>query len=484
MTAAPATVFDPDWVEAQRRADEAAGEARATARRRLLDRVAQQQATIRAAEADELVAVTEWADLHRADAADDLLGTAAGVYPTRRLACFETCPVDMSGIPVDEYALAELATTLQVADTTARELVEDALELRERLPRTWARILALQVPTWKARALARRSHSLSPQAADYLDQHLAAHLHKLSLGRIKAAVAAAVLRFDPERAAAEAAEAGEQRGVWFDFESGATLGDVATPDGTGRFGGVADVPDLLAFKDALTQKAREQEILGDDSSEQVRMSKAIGIIADPQHSLDLTAAAQEAAEQDQSSGEVDDRRPRRRRTPLGIERPIHLHLHTSTQTARIQTSGLPHAASPISQATVERWIAELAPGVRVKVTPVINLNDHYAVDEHEAPTHIKVRVDQRDHVCVFPYCTRRVRADRDHIEPYLDPDDGGPPGQTSDLNLARLCRYHHRVKTHASWTYRRSPTEIGAYHWISPLGDHYLVDGTGTTPLT
>ncbi len=199
MTAAPATVFDPDWVEAQRRADEAAGEARATARRRLLDRVAQQQATIRAAEADELVAVTEWADLHRADAADDLLGTAAGVYPSRRLACFETCPVDMSGIPVDEYALAELATTLQVADTTARELVEDALELRERLPRTWARILALQVPTWKARALARRSHSLSPQAADYLDQHLAAHLHKLSLGRIKAAVAAAVLRFDPER---------------------------------------------------------------------------------------------------------------------------------------------------------------------------------------------------------------------------------------------------------------------------------------------
>ncbi len=122
--------------------------------------------------------------------------------------------------------------------------------------------------------------------------------------------------------------------------------------------------------------------------------------------------------------------------------------------------------------------------MRVKVTPVINLNDHHAVDEHEAPAHIKTRVDLRDHVCVFPYCTRRARLDRDHIEPYLDPDEGGPPGQTSDLGLARLCRYHHRVKTHAGWRYRRLPTDPGAYQWVSPLGDHYLVDGTGTTPLT
>jgi hypothetical protein len=480
MTAAPATALDPEWVEASLVADEAAQEVRSCARRELLDRVAQQRATIQAAEAQELVAVTEWADLHRADAVGDLLNVASGMFPAPRHGSWDTCPIDMSGIPVDEYTLAELATTLQVSDGAARELTEDALELRERLPHCWARVVALQVPVWKARKLARRTRSVSDEAAAYVDAHVAAHLHRLPVSRITAAVDAAILKFDPERAAADAAEAGESRGVWFDLAPGASLEDPTVPDGTARFSGQADLPDVLAFKDALEAKAAELAILGDDSSEQVRMAKALGILADSQHALDLADAARAALE---AEGQAPGR-PRRARTPLGLDRTIHIHLHTSTETARVQASGLPHAASPVSREAIERWMAELAPGVRVKVTPVVNLNDHYAVDEHEAPAHIKVRVDLRDHTCVFPFCTRRARFDRDHIDPYVDPDEGGPPGQTSDLNLAKLCRYHHRVKTHAGWTYRRAPSDPGAYQWRSPLGDHFLVDGTGTTPLT
>lgn len=492
MTAAATATFGPAWVEAELAAAEASREDNAGTRRGLLDRISQRRADVRAAEADELVAITEWADLHRTDAGHDLLHRAVGLYPAVPHGSWDTCPVDMSGIPVDEYSLAELATTLEVTDGTARTLVEDALELRERLPRTWARVVAVQVPVWKARLVARRTLSMSPEAADYVDRDIAQHLHKLSPGRIKNVADAAILRFDPARAAAEAAEAGDNRGVWFDLEHGATLDDEARPDGTGRFGGVADTPDLLAFKDALECKAGELAVLGDDSSEQVRMSKAIGILADSQYSLDLSAAAAALEQQSSVVGPVEtsgssapaDRRPRRRRSPLGLERPIHLHLHTSSETARVQASGLPHAASPVAKATIERWLAELAPGVKVKVTPVINLNDHYAVDEYEAPAHIKARVDLRDHTCVFPFCTRRARFDRDHIDPYVDPEEGGPPGQTADLGLAKLCRYHHRVKTHGGWRYRRSPVDLAAYQWVSPLGDHYLVDGTGTTPLT
>jgi hypothetical protein len=486
MTATPATtLIDPEWVEASAVVGEELRASRSSQRRMALDRIAARRASIRAAEADELAAVTEWADLHRSDAADDLLSAVAGLVPSARRGSWDTCPIDMSGIPVDEYALAELAATLEVSDTTAREVVEDALELRERLPRTWARILALAVPVWKGRILARRTRTLSSEAADYLDRHLALHLHRLSKSRIKAAADAAVLRFDPDRAAADAAEAGDERGVWFDFESGESLEGTAGPNGTARFSGVADVPDVLAFKDALEVKAAELGILGDESAESVRMAKAVGLIADPQYSLDLSAAAAAVSEGGGVDAEVAaDRRPPRRRNPLGLDRPIHIHLHTATETARIEASGLPHASSPVSRPTIERWIAELAPGVKVKVTPIVNLNDHYSVDEHEAPAHIKVRVDQRDHYCVFPWCNRRVRADRDHIDSYVDPDDGGPPGQTSDLGLARLCRYHHRVKTHAGWRYRRLPDDLGAYQWVSPLGDHYLVDGTGTQPLT
>jgi len=73
MTAAPVAALDPVWVEASLAAEASARVVRSCARRELLDRVAQRRADIRAAEADELVAITEWADLHRTDAAHDLI---------------------------------------------------------------------------------------------------------------------------------------------------------------------------------------------------------------------------------------------------------------------------------------------------------------------------------------------------------------------------------------------------------------------------
>ena len=55
-----------------------------------------------------------------------------------------------------------------------------------------------------------------------------------------------------------------------------------------------------------------------------------------------------------------------------------------------------------------------------------------------------------------------------HIEPYLQPDDGGPHDQTSPTNLACLCRRHHRLKTFTTWTYQRLPD--GTYQWTNPYG--------------
>ena len=137
------------------------------------------------------------------------------------------------------------------------------------------------------------------------------------------------------------------------------------------------------------------------------------------------------------------------------------------------------------------------------------------MDAYEAPAHIRSLVEERDHTCVFPFCTNRGRFDLDNIEEHVDPDDGGPPGQSSNLNLAKLCRFHHRAKTHAGWDYKRvdSPRDLdsgwadpwdhpwvedppplitvdadrggppAAYRWTSPMGHAYLVTGTGTYPL-
>ena len=488
-------------------------EPREWARRGVLSSLGGVQREVDAGEARKLRLVTEWADLHRADAVSEQTDSDGVLHPASVYA-FSSEPVVMSGVPVDEFCLAELATALRLSHGTARGLTEDALELRERLPRLWVKVHAGTCPVWKARLVAQKTRSLSDAAADFVDRQLAPFAATLGAGRIKTAVDAAILRFDPDRAAAEAAEASDNRGVWFDLEHGGDdlVLDDSRPNGVGRLEAVASTPDLLAFRDALKAKAIELEILGDHSPEQVRMSKSIGILADPQHALDLSATADAAleAEADAEGEQPRHRRPNRRRPTFGGDRPIHIHLHTSTQVARVQASGLPHAASPVAQEAIDQWIRDLAPGVQVKVTPVVDLNRHYAVDQYEAPDHLRAMVEERDHVCVFPYCTNRGRFDLDHIDPYLDPDDGGPPAQTSNANLAKLCRYHHRAKTHTAWTYKRVDSVFDldpagpdpwmpdwldaqvrdldtggppdAHLWTSPLGFTYFVTATGTYP--
>jgi hypothetical protein len=88
----------------------------------------------------------------------------------------------------------------------------------------------------------------------------------------------------------------------------------------------------------------------------------------------------------------------------------------------------------------------------------------------------------RNPCCPFPWCVNLSRSkDIDHIDAYQHPDDGGPARQTATDRLAPLCRRHHRLKTHAGWSY--SMPEPGLYLWRSPHGRRYLVDHTGTTNL-
>jgi hypothetical protein len=80
----------------------------------------------------------------------------------------------------------------------------------------------------------------------------------------------------------------------------------------------------------------------------------------------------------------------------------------------------------------------------------------------------------RDRTCVHPNCDRDAReCDLDHIEAFVEMDDGGPPGQTRPDNLAPLCRRHHRAKTHYGWTYQRNGA--GGYTWTDPFGRTYDV---------
>ena len=58
------------------------------------------------------------------------------------------------------------------------------------------------------------------------------------------------------------------------------------------------------------------------------------------------------------------------------------------------------------------------------------------------PAALRVALTERDPVCVVPGCDTRDHLEIDHLLPFAD------GGEASMANLARLCHWHHYLKTH------------------------------------
>ena len=304
-----------------------------------------------------------------------------------------------------------------------------------------------------------------------------------------------MIRHDPDRAAQRARAAAERRGVWVHDHM----------DGTSRVEAVTGTPDAVAFDTALGDVAATLAALGDADQLQVRRAKAVGVLADPQYALDLAATLELAA--DEAGPDLAAVPPRRTKDRRDSRRPgpvIHVHLHTAAEAGPVSAQGRPSggavvepvarvcgggvAAGARSTAAVERWLSDLVAGATLTVTPVVDLTQRCAVNAYEVPERLRAQVEHRDDGCRFPWCGRGGVFDVDHIEAYRlgdpvrpgGPRGSSPPAQTASDNLARLCRFHHRVKTHGDWDYRRDPS--GTLTWTSPLGRSYTVDETGTYP--
>lgn len=113
---------------------------------------------------------------------------------------------------------------------------------------------------------------------------------------------------------------------------------------------------------------------------------------------------------------------------------------------------------------------------------MIDLNDTALVDSYEIPDRMRENRLLRSLADTFPWGTSLSRSqDIDHTVPYLQPDKGGPPGQTRMDNIAPLGRGHHRVKTFTTFGVRQPCA--GVLVWGSPHQRHFLVTAAGTLPL-
>lgn len=420
------------------------------------------------AEVDRLRAAVAFCALNGAET------VAGGAVYSATLHGDRPLPLAGEGAPrVAEFAVVEWGAVLGRSTGSAERDLGTALEIHWRLPRLAVRVYAGQVPVWRARSVADRTLSLSPAAADFVDQHVVGVAGTCSWATLDRIVGEAIARFDPDAAAEEARAAADARFVDIDTEH--------SLDGTGGIHGRLGLDDAIALDRALDQQAAQLAAAGATASRDVLRAMALGDLADGRTALELAAASQPAT----PAAGPDTGRPRRSaRRP----RQVVLHVHVSEAALReravepdaggLQLARIEETRGFVTAEQVRAWCAD--PSADVVVKPVVDLAERIRAEAYEVPDRLSEQVALRDVVCVFPYCTRPARrADKDHVEPHAD------GGETASDNIASLCRCHHRVKTHPGslghWAY--TMVEPGVCLWVSATGHRFLVDHRGTTYL-
>ncbi len=463
----------------------------------VIDELHRQRTAAHRAEVREIELAVDWALLHPCP--EDATPASWG---EGRLFHEQVTPLAGPGAPlVAEFAPADLAAALGVSFHAGRQLLADALELTYRLPTLWSLVHAGKVPVWLGRSIARETHDLSEIAVAHADRLICAVPGKIGQVRARRLIDEARLYHDPDRAQEDERQALAERHV--------TLSRSKCP-ATQWIHLMLDRADAQRFDHTIATIAAKLSALGDNDGLDLRRARAVGILADPQHTLDLLArevpdrsdpftAAREALTgvgPKTYSGAVDGTGPTGGGTAVLY---LHLtpddlaeHLEAGTGTAVVERIGatslelvetwlagrtftvrpvldLPHVCGPDS-GTVSGPRLFAGPGTRI--TPTGPLAPR---DGHDPSASMREVICLRDATCVFPGCRHDSRGcDLDHIDPWIPPDEGGPPGQTNLSNLAPLCRLHHRIKTFTSWTYERLPD--GRHRWVSPTGHTYVVE--------
>jgi hypothetical protein len=451
-----------------------AGEVDDLAARDLLALARERKTAEEQAAADLLDVAARWADLHPPESIHD---AASFTVP----GCEHEEPIAGEGAPlVAEFCVAELGTSLGISTTAAKKLIGHALELRHRLPRLWAQVHAGHVPAWRARAVAdttiHTSPALTAEAAGFVDSQVAAVAGRIGTAQLDRLVAEAIKRYD--LAVADPSKDPEDGWQHVDPRHVTVNKDDVHYAGTLRIEAEVDIADALDLDRAVAHHAATQKTLGSQLPLDARRAKALGDLARTQTALDL--AFQDGAVKGDSDDESTDNLPAAR------EVVIHAHFDATFSgdaTVFGPTGRMENGQRLALLDQIRSWCADTRTKVTVK--PVIDLNTQLTAQGYDIPDRLREQVQLRDRTCVFPRCTRPARGcDIDHVIPYdhdAEADSRPQPGPTRTDNLACLCRFHHRLKTHSAWTYRM--VEPGIFEWTSPHGHRYRRDHTGTTDL-
>ena len=346
------------------------------------------------AEAELLQLAVDWAVMHPAESIHEV-----ATYTLRGFGETDLALAGPGAPTVAEFAIAEFAATVGLSPEAGKRYLGEAIELRFRLPCTYARVVSVELPAWKARLVARETVRLSVEAAAYVDRHLAPVAHKVTPARLDRAVDEAIGRFMPDEVERRRAAAADRRHV--------TIHDQQVSfAGTMYVEAELDLADALDLEAAVAAGAEHRASLGSADSLDVRRAQAVGDLARHQLALDL------------ATDPIDAGSSARRVKPRRVV--LYVHLSEAAVRGDDPMARLQRRDALVSVDQVRAWCGD----ADVVVKPVIDLADCVEAGSDTVPGRISEIVDVRDRTCVFPWCTRPARScDCDHIDPRAR---GGP----------------------------------------------------------
>ncbi|WP_122816276.1 hypothetical protein [Nocardioides pantholopis] len=353
-----------------------------------------------------------------------------------------------------EFAAATLGARIGRTTYATSQLIADAQDLHHRHPMLWSRVRAGEVRASYARHVTARTRELSAAEAGYVDAAVA----ESADGRIPWTRFEALVEAKVAAAAPELARAREERARRASFAKRLH----GEQHGMASFLVRADVATIAQLDAAVTAIA-------------ARLSEDLPADDRRVHAVRLLAAGTPAT----ADRDLRDLMP-----------TATLHLHAFAGGAAGLVTEHDQEGRPVEAIArleghgpvTESWIRRvLGPSCRFTVRPVLDIEGQVPVDAYEVPDRHRRAVRLMTPADVFPWGSTLGPGQIDHTEPYVSPDDGGPPGQSRIGNYGPLTAQHHRVKTHGGWDVQQPFP--GIYVWRDPHGGLYLVDHTGTRRL-
>ncbi|SDT42676.1 hypothetical protein [Microlunatus soli] len=178
------------------------------------------------------------------------------------------------------FCVTDLAATMHKSTGTAERIIADALDLRHRLPRLWARLCNYEVASLDCQTIARQTRHLTLEQALEVDRSIAPMVGHWSWNKLLAQLEATIIRIDAANIKKLAEEAAQDVGVFMNQSNEHGIKGIYiltdSPAGIRFYAQVTRIADILARR-------------GHTGTKNQRMAAAIDVLGNPLDAIRMIA---------------------------------------------------------------------------------------------------------------------------------------------------------------------------------------------------